>query len=152
MAPVLPGAGIILIMCAALGLVAIIVDLLSTTMRMPAASGLGLFTILITPAVVKPNGVGMAAFLTTALAFLLLLVTAQWRENRFASGGARASSGFAARSAIIGSAALAVTVVLPMIVPGFNSGAFPQGARLNVWGNSTGLNPCRVPGLVEARN
>ncbi|MDQ0734013.1 transglutaminase family protein [Arthrobacter agilis] len=140
-APVLPGAGIILIMCAALGLVAIIVDILSTTMRMPAASGLGLFTILITPAIVKPNGVGMAAFIATALAFLLLLAAAQWRENRLASGGARASSGFAARSAIIGSAALAVAVVLPMFVPGFNSGAFPQGARLNVWGNATGLNP-----------
>ncbi|WP_394252989.1 transglutaminase TgpA family protein [Arthrobacter pityocampae] len=140
-APVLPGAGILLIMCAALGLIAIIVDIFSTTMRMPAASGLGLFTILITPAVVKSNGVGMAAFLATALAFLLLLSTAQRRENRLASCGARVSSGFAARSAIIGSAALAVTVILPMIVPGFNSGAFPQGARLNVWGNSTGLNP-----------
>ena len=140
-APVLPGAGIMLIVCAALGLVAIIVDMLSTTMRMPAASGLGLVTILITPAVVKPNGVGMGAFIVTALAFLLLLATAQWRENRLASGGARASSGFATRSAIIGSAALAVTVVLPMFVPGFNSGLFPQGARLNVWGNATGLNP-----------
>ncbi|MHA7191196.1 transglutaminase family protein [Arthrobacter sp. MDT2-16] len=140
-APVLPAAGIMLIVCAALGLVAIIVDMLSTTMRMPAASGLGLVTILITPAVVKPNGVGMGAFIVTALAFLLLLATAQWRENRLASGGARASSGFAARSAIIGSAALAVTVILPMFVPGFNSGLFPQGARLNVWGNATGLNP-----------
>jgi transglutaminase-like putative cysteine protease len=140
-APVLPGAGIVLIVCAALGLVAIIVDVLATTMRMPAAGGLGLFAILITPAVVKPNGVGMAAFVATALAFLLLLAVAQWRENRLASGGARASSGFAGRSAIIGSAALAVTVILPMFVPGFNSGAFPQGARLNVWGNATGLNP-----------
>ncbi|MHA7210725.1 transglutaminase family protein [Arthrobacter sp. MDT1-65] len=140
-APVLPGAGIVLIMCAALGLVAILVDILATTMRMPAASGLGLFAILIAPAIVKPNGVGMAAFIATALAFLLLLAAAQWRENRLASGGARASSGFAGRSAVIGSAALAVTVILPMFVPGFNSGAFPQGARLNVWGNATGLNP-----------
>ncbi|MHA7239360.1 transglutaminase family protein [Arthrobacter sp. TMS1-12-1] len=140
-APVLPGAGLTLVVCAALGLIAIIVDLFSTTLRMPAASGLGLFAVLVTPAVVKPDGVGMPAFLATVLAFLLLLALAQWRENRLASGGARASSGFAGRGAMIGAAALAVTVALPMIVPGFNSGAFPQGARLNVWGTATGLNP-----------
>ncbi len=140
-APVLPGPGIFLIMCAALGLVAIIVDLLATTMRMAAASGVGLLAVMIAPAIVKPNGVGMFAFLVTALAFLLILATAQWRENRLASGGARASSGFAGRSAMIGAAALAVTVILPLFVPGFNTGAFPQGARLNVWGNATGLNP-----------
>ncbi|BBE22103.1 hypothetical protein MN0502_09860 [Arthrobacter sp. MN05-02] len=140
-APVLPGAGIFLIVCAALGLIAILVDVVATTLRMPAASGLALFTVLIAPAIVKPNGVGMSAFLTTALAYLLLLALAQWRENRLASGGARASSGFAGRSVIIGAAALAVTVILPLFVPGFNSGAFPQGARMNVWGNATGLNP-----------
>ncbi|TKV28338.1 transglutaminase domain-containing protein [Arthrobacter sp. NamB2] len=140
-APVLPSAGIFLVMCAALGLIAIIVDVFSTTMRMPAASGLGLFTVMVAPAIVKPNGVGMFAFIVTVLAFLLLLAAAQWRENRLASGGARASSGFAGRSVAIGAAALAVTIVLPMFVPGFNSGAFPQGSRMNVWGNATGLNP-----------
>ncbi|MCU1633039.1 MAG: hypothetical protein JWM61_1691 [Micrococcaceae bacterium] len=140
-APVLPGAGIFLLVCAALGLIAIVVDLLATTMRMPAPCGLALILVMVSPAIVKPTGVGMFAFIVTVLAFLFLLATAQWRENRLASGGARASSGFAGRSAIIGAAALAVTVILPMFVPGFNSGAFPQGARLNVWGNATGLNP-----------
>ncbi|MHA7280298.1 transglutaminase family protein [Arthrobacter sp. MDT2-2] len=140
-APVLPGPGIFLITCSALGLIAIIVDLFAVTMRMPAASGLGLLTVMVAPAIVKPNGVGMFAFLATVVAYLLLLAVAQWRENRLASGGARASSGFAGRSMIIGAAALAVTVVLPLFVPGFNSGAFPQGARLNVWGTATGLNP-----------
>ncbi|MGV0108972.1 transglutaminase family protein [Arthrobacter sp. CP30] len=140
-APVLPSAGIFLIVCAALGLIAIVVDLFSTTLRMPAASGLALITVMISPAVVKPTGVGMFSFITTVLAFLLLLAVAQWRGNRLASGGARASSGFAGRSAMIGAAALAVAVVLPMFVPGFTSGAFPQGARLNLWGNATGLNP-----------
>ncbi|MHA7282188.1 DUF3488 and transglutaminase-like domain-containing protein [Arthrobacter sp. TMS2-4] len=140
-APVLPGAGLVLVLCAALGLLAIIIDLLSTTLRMPAASGLGLFAILVTPAVVKPDGVGMPAFVATVLAFLLLLAVAQRREDRLASGGARASAGFAGRGAIIGAAALAVTVALPLLIPGFTSGAFPQGARLNVWGTATGLNP-----------
>jgi transglutaminase-like putative cysteine protease len=140
-APVLPGAGIMLIICAALGLIAIIVDLFATSMRMPAASGLGLVAVLVAPAIVKPDGVGMFAFVVTALTYLLVLALAQWRENRLASGGARASSGFAGRSAIIGAAALAVTLILPLFVPGFTSGAFPQGSRLNVWGSATGLNP-----------
>ncbi|WP_247828470.1 transglutaminase TgpA family protein [Arthrobacter antioxidans] len=140
-APVLPGAGLVLVLCAALGLIAIIIDLVSTTLSMPAASGLGLFTILVTPAVVKPDGVGMPAFVATVLAFLFLLALAQRREDRLASGGARASTGFAGRSAIIGAAALAVTVALPTTIPGFTSGTFPQGARLNVWGTATGLNP-----------
>ncbi|WDF34245.1 DUF3488 and transglutaminase-like domain-containing protein [Arthrobacter agilis] len=140
-APVLPSAGIFLVICAALGLVAIVVDTFSTSMRMPAASGFALVLVMVSPAIVKPDGVGMFAFVVTVLAFLLLLAVAQWRENRIASGGARASSGFAGRSVIIGAAALAVTVILPLFVPGFNSGAFPQGARLNVWGNATGLNP-----------
>ncbi|MBG6224145.1 transglutaminase-like putative cysteine protease [Arthrobacter sp. CAN_A2] len=140
-APVLPGAGLVLVLCAALGLIAIIIDIFSTTIRMPAASGLGLFAVLVTPAVVKPDGVGMPAFVATVVAFLLLLAVAQRREDRLASSGARASSGFAGRAAIIGAAALAVTVALPAIIPGFNSGAFPQGARVNVWGNATGLNP-----------
>ncbi|WP_146067478.1 DUF3488 and transglutaminase-like domain-containing protein [Arthrobacter sp. SX1312] len=140
-APVLPGAGLVLVLCAALGLIAIVIDLVSTTICMPAASGLGLFAILITPAVVKPDGVGMPAFVATVLAFLLLLALAQRREDRLASGGARTSAGFAGRSAIIGAAALAVTMALPLTIPGFNSGAFPQGSRLNVWGTATGLNP-----------
>ncbi|WP_394249877.1 transglutaminase family protein [Arthrobacter pityocampae] len=140
-APVLPRAGLVLVLCAALGLLAVIIDIFSTTVRMPAASGLGLFAILVTPAVVKPDGVGLSAFVTTVLAFLLLLAVAQRREDRLASGGARASTGFAGRAAIIGAAALAVTVALPTVIPGFNSGAFPQGARFNVWGTATGLNP-----------
>lgn len=140
-APVLPSEGIFLIICAALGLIAIIVDLLAATVRMPAGTGLALLTVMIAPAIVKPNGVGMFAFICTVLAWLLLLAMAQWRENQLASGGARASSGFAGRCATIGAAALAVTVILPLFVPGFNSGVFPQGARVSVWGNATGLNP-----------
>ncbi|WP_049829314.1 transglutaminase family protein [Arthrobacter sp. RIT-PI-e] len=139
--PVLPGDGIMLVICAALGLIAIVVDLFATTLAMPAAGGAGLLGILVAPAIVKPDGVGLSAFVATALGYLLVLALAQWRENRRASGGARASSGFAGRGVIIGAAALSATLILPLMIPGFTSGAFPQGSRLNVWGNATGLNP-----------
>ncbi|THJ67869.1 transglutaminase [Arthrobacter echini] len=140
-APVLADPGILLVICASLGAVAILVDLLSTSLRMPAASGLALIVVMIPAAIVKPAGVGMSAFVVTVLAFLLLLAAAQWRENRLAGAGGRPSSGFVGRSLIITAAALAVTVALPQLIPGFTSGAFPQGSRLNVWGTASGLNP-----------
>jgi transglutaminase-like putative cysteine protease len=37
--------------------------------------------------------------------------------------------------------AVAATVVLPLAIPGFDQGTFPQGSRINPWGTSTGLNP-----------
>ena len=37
--------------------------------------------------------------------------------------------------------ALVITLLLPLAVPGFDQGTFPQGSRLNPWGSSTGLNP-----------
>ncbi len=139
--PVVAGPGMLLVICAALGVVAILVDFLSTTLRIPAVSGFALLIVMIPPAIVKPMGVGMSAFVVTVLGYLLVLAAAQWRENRLVSDGARASSGFVGRSAVIGAAALSVTVVLPLVIPGFTSGAFPQGSRLSVWGTATGLNP-----------
>ncbi|WP_049822476.1 transglutaminase family protein [Arthrobacter sp. H41] len=138
-APVLPGDGILLVACAAIGLVAILVDVLATTLRMPATSGFALLTLLVVPAVVKPTGVGIGAFVLGAASYLLILGCAQLRETRTVSSGA--SAGFLGRGLATGSAALAVAVLLPLAIPGFNTGAFPQGARLNVWGSATGLNP-----------
>ncbi|RJU01694.1 transglutaminase domain-containing protein [Arthrobacter frigidicola] len=140
-APVLPGAGIFLVTCAAIGLIAIAVDTLATTLRMPAVSGIGLLALMVVPAVVKPLGVGMAPFLLTVAAYLLLLGCAQWREGLLAASAETGSTGYLGRGLAVGAAAVAVTVLLPLAIPGFNSGAFPQGARLNVWGSSSGLNP-----------
>lgn len=139
-APVLPGAGIFLVTCAAVGLIAIAMDALATTLRMPAVSGIGLLALMVVPAVVKPLGVGMGPFLVTVAAYLVLLGCAQWREGLLAAAE-HGSTGYLGRGLAIGAAALAVTVLLPLAIPGFNSGAFPQGARLNVWGTSSGLNP-----------
>ena len=37
--------------------------------------------------------------------------------------------------------ALTVTLLLQLVVPGFDQGTFPQGSRLNPFGAATGLNP-----------
>ncbi|MHA7264191.1 transglutaminase TgpA family protein [Arthrobacter sp. TMN-37] len=140
-APVLPGDGIFLVTCAAIGLIAIAVDTLATTLRMPAVSGVGLLALMVVPAVVKPLGVGMGPFLVTVAAYLLLLGCAQWREGLLAASTEHGSTGYLGRGLAVGAAAMTVTILLPLAVPGFNSGAFPQGARLDVWGGTSGLNP-----------
>ncbi|WP_298253477.1 DUF3488 and transglutaminase-like domain-containing protein [uncultured Arthrobacter sp.] len=140
-APVAAEPGILLVLCSVLGMIALVVDVLSTTLRRPAVSGLALIVVMVPAAIVEPAGVGIFSFVVTVLAFLLLLALAQWRENRIAAGGARASSGFVGRSAVIGVVAVVLSVVVPLGIPGFTSGAFPQGARLSVWGTASGLNP-----------
>ena len=37
--------------------------------------------------------------------------------------------------------ALALTLLLQLVIPGFDQGTFPQGSRLNPFGGATGLNP-----------
>lgn len=140
-APVLPGTGIFMVICAGMGLIAILADTLATTLRMPATSGLALFAVLVIPAVVLPQSVGVPGFVAAVLGYLLILGCCQWRDNQSTGGTRDASGGRLLRGVSIGAVALVVTVVVPLAVPGFNVGAFPQGARVNLWGTATGLNP-----------
>ncbi|MHA7155916.1 transglutaminase family protein [Arthrobacter sp. TMN-50] len=140
-APVLPGTGIFMAVCAGMGLIAILADTLATTLRMPATSGLALFALLVIPAVVLPQSVGVPGFVAAVMGYLLILGCSQWRDSQAAGGARDASGGRLVRGLSIGAAALVVTVVVPLAVPGFNVGAFPQGARVNLWGTATGLNP-----------
>ncbi|EMY32191.1 transglutaminase, partial [Arthrobacter crystallopoietes BAB-32] len=45
------------------------------------------------------------------------------------------------RAAAIGAGGLALALLLPLGIPGFTNGAFPQGSRLDWLGQPTGLNP-----------
>ena len=141
-APVLPTAGLFLVVCAGMGLIAVLVDTLATSLRMPATAGLALLAVLVVPAVVRINSVGVPAFIAAVAGFLLLLGCAHWRESRWESASSGELSGaHLTRGLTIGALALGIAVVLPLAIPGFNSGAFPQGARVNLWGAATGLNP-----------
>ncbi|MBE0009040.1 MULTISPECIES: DUF3488 and transglutaminase-like domain-containing protein [unclassified Arthrobacter] len=140
-APVLPGTGIFLVVCAAMGLISILTDTLATTLRMPATSGLALLAILVVPAVVRPQSVGVPGFVAAVVGFLILLGCSQWRDSQATGASRDASGGRLARGLSIGAAALAVTILVPLAIPGFNVGLFPQGARVNLWGTATGLNP-----------
>ncbi|SCZ54128.1 protein of unknown function [Arthrobacter sp. UNCCL28] len=141
-APVAPNAGIVFVMCACLGLLVILIDALAVPLSMPAASGIGLLAVMVVPATIKPQSVGVAGFIGAAVGYLLILGCSHWfaPDARLQSGSGRGSGQFR-RSLVTGGLALALTMVVPLAIPGFETGTFPQGSRLSPWGTSNGLNP-----------
>ncbi|BCW58016.1 DUF3488 and transglutaminase-like domain-containing protein [Arthrobacter sp. StoSoilB20] len=141
-APVAPNAGIVFVMCACLGLLVILIDALAVPLSMPAASGIGLLAVMVVPATIKPQSVGVAGFIGATVGYLLILGCSHWfaPDARLQSGSGRGSGQFR-RSLVTGGLALALTMVVPLAIPGFETGTFPQGSRLSPWGTSNGLNP-----------
>jgi transglutaminase-like putative cysteine protease len=141
-APVAPNAGIVMVICAVLGLAVILVDALALPLGIPAAAGVGLLALLVVPAMIKPQSIGFWGFAVTVAGYLAILACSQYfaPDARLQTDSAR-SPGQMKRAVLTGSVALAATLVVPMAIPGFDQGTFPQGSRLNPWGVSTGLNP-----------
>ncbi|MDI3193445.1 DUF3488 and transglutaminase-like domain-containing protein [Pseudarthrobacter sp. AL07] len=141
-APVAPNAGIVMVCCAALGLTVILIDALAVPLGMPATTGLGLLAILVVPATVKPQSVGVWGFIATVAGYLLILACSQWfaPDSRTSADSGR-NPGQLRRAVLTGTVALVATLAVPAAIPGFEHGTFPQGARLNPWGAGTGLNP-----------
>jgi transglutaminase-like putative cysteine protease len=141
-APVAPNAGIVMVTCAVLGLTVILVDALAVPLGMPAATGVGLLAILVVPAMVKPQSVGIWGFSATVAGYLLILACSQWfTPDARTSADTSRNPGQLKRAVLTGAVALITTLVIPLAIPGFDQGTFPQGSRLNPWGTSTGLNP-----------
>lgn len=141
-APVAPNAGIVLLVCAALGLLVILVDALAYPLALPATSGLGILAILIVPAMIKPQSVGVLGFAAATAGYLLILGCSHWfaPDPRTGADTARNPGQFR-RGALTGALALTVTLLLQLVIPGFEQGTFPQGSRLNPFGSASGLNP-----------
>jgi transglutaminase-like putative cysteine protease len=141
-APVAPNAGIVMVTCAVLGLTVILIDVLAVPLDMPAATGLGLLAIMVVPAMVKPQSVGVWGFGAAAAGYLLILACSQWfsPDSRTSADIGR-TPGHLRRAVLTGTVALVATLVVPLAIPGFDHGTFPQGSRLNPWGAGTGLNP-----------
>ncbi|HEY8295996.1 MAG TPA: transglutaminaseTgpA domain-containing protein [Micrococcaceae bacterium] len=141
-APVEPLDGILLVICAGLGLVALLADSLAVSLTMPASSGLGLLAVLLVPALVTPDSVGALGFVAGSAGYLLILGCSQWfaPHGQARPAGTR-TGGQLRRAAGIGGAAVVVTLLLPLAIPGFNSGTFPEGSHFNPFGKVSGLNP-----------
>ncbi|MCB5272762.1 Protein-glutamine gamma-glutamyltransferase [Arthrobacter sp. SO5] len=140
--PVAPNAGIVLLICAVLGLLVILVDALAVPLSLPATSGIGILAILIVPAMVKPQSVGVLGFAGAAIGYLMILGCSHWfaPDPRTGADTARNPGQFK-RAVVTGALALSVSMLLQLLIPGFDQGTFPQGSRLNPFGSATGLNP-----------
>ncbi|RKR19471.1 transglutaminase TgpA family protein [Arthrobacter oryzae] len=140
--PVAPNAGIVMLICAVLGLLVILIDALAFRLALPATSGLAILAILVVPAMVKPQSVGVLGFVGAAAGYLFILACSHWFAP---DAGTRADTarnpGQLRRAAVTAAMALAVTLLLQPVIPGFDQGTFPQGSRLNPFGGATGLNP-----------
>nr|WP_309818309.1 DUF3488 and transglutaminase-like domain-containing protein [Pseudarthrobacter sulfonivorans] len=141
-APVAPNAGIVMVTCAVLGLSVILIDALAVPLGMPATTGLGLLAILVVPAMVKPQSVGVWGFGAAVAGYLLILGCSQWfaPDTRTSADSGR-TPGHLRRAVLTGTVALVATLAVPLAIPGFDHGTFPQGSRLNPWGGGAGLNP-----------
>ena len=137
--PVQPLPGIIFLCCAGVGLVAVLADTLAATLRMPATAGLGLFAVVMIPAVLKPESLGSGYFLLAAAGFLLLLAAGSRREQQ--GPGVPVTRVWLGRSTAVAASALTLAMLLPAVLPGFTAGAFPEGSRFNFWSGTSGLNP-----------
>jgi transglutaminase-like putative cysteine protease len=141
-APVAPNAGIVLLICAVLGLLVLLIDALAFPLALPATSGLGILAILVGPAMIKPQSVGVLGFAGAAVGYLLILACSEWfaPDPRTRADTAR-NPGQMRRACLTGALAMTLTLVLQLVIPGFDQGTFPQGSRLNPFGTATGLNP-----------
>lgn len=140
-APVTPEAGVVFLVAIAMALILVLMDVLALGMQLPLAAGLGIVVAWVTPAIIKPSSVGMLSFVLTAAAFLIFLAVTHWYLQARAPGSPLSSPRFpVAHITAISAGTLAIAVVLPLVIPGFTQGTFPQGTRVS-WGSGNGLNP-----------
>ncbi|WP_344118804.1 transglutaminaseTgpA domain-containing protein [Kocuria aegyptia] len=128
----------------AAGLVTLFVDTVLVALRLPGVSGLGVLALLVVPALVLPGSVGAAGTAAAVLAALVLLGGGRRfgavREPRTA-----AAPGSWPRALVVGAGVLAVTLLVPGLVPGFVNGAFPQGSG-SAGERASGVGPLRAVG------
>jgi transglutaminase-like putative cysteine protease len=147
-APVASERPVVFLTCLLLGLTALMVDLLAFGLLLPALAALPLAAVLAAASVVKTSGAGLVPLAATAAAFLLLLGAARPPEgtglpSRPPPGGTATGgtgTGGTARATGIIAASVAAMLLLPALLPGFGTGLFPEGTRLNAIGRPTGVS------------
>ncbi|HEV7655310.1 MAG TPA: DUF3488 and transglutaminase-like domain-containing protein [Mycobacteriales bacterium] len=156
--PVPTTTGLVLLTASALGLTAVMVDIIAVSLRRPAASGLALLALYAVPVAVVLGGVPWILFAISACGYLMLLLV-EGRDRllhwgRPVAAAARAGVGTGpiatprdsdAPSPLtgqrIGAAAIVLAVILPLLVPGLNGNALNrlgQTGSGDGTGNGTG--------------
>ena len=117
-----------MLICAVLGLLVILVDALAFPLALPATSGLGILAILVVPAMVKPQSVGVLGFVGAAVGYLMILGCSHWftPDSRTRADTARDPGQFR-RGTVTAALALTLTLLLQTGHPGLRPGHVPAG-------------------------
>ncbi len=136
--PVPTHKGLVLLTVVGVAAVALVVDLLAVTLRRAALAGLPLLALFTICAASGRAGVNVIGFIVASVGYLLLLYTDN--RERVTRWGAAVGSGRQARPASawstdpatapppaalgrrVGAAALGVSVLVPLVIPGLHSG------------------------------
>jgi transglutaminase-like putative cysteine protease len=128
--PVESSQGVVLLVVASIGLVAICVDLLAASVRQPALAGLPLLAVYCVPAALLPGGLPWYYFVTAAAGFLVLLSAdagdrvRSWGRVLSAPsepgllGRSSPDGGLARGGRRVGVIAVLVAALIPAVVPG----------------------------------
>jgi transglutaminase-like putative cysteine protease len=128
--PVESSQGIVLLVVASVGLVAIAVDLLAASVRQPALAGLPLLAVYCVPAALLPGGLPWYYFAAAASGFLVLLAADSgdriraWGRVLSAPsqpgmlGRSSADGGLARGGRRVGVVAVLVAALVPAVIPG----------------------------------
>jgi transglutaminase-like putative cysteine protease len=123
-APLDAGRGLSFLLIAAVGLVAIAIDHVVVTARMPLLAAIGLVTVSLIPSIAVPGGIDLVAFGILAAAILFLLrVDTRERQREAARPRARTAADPAVRSGAtataigIGVVAVIVAVAATPLLP-----------------------------------
>jgi len=115
--PVVADGGMLLLVGAGLGAVALLVDHLVVTWRVPALAAVPLLAVHVVTMICSPSGVGPVDFAVSAVALLALVLYA---PNRSLRGAMSRLGGAGVRIGLLG---VGLAVLVPAIVPGVGSGA-----------------------------
>lgn len=141
--PAPPHEGLVMLTVVGVAAIALVVDLMTVTLRRAALAGLPLLALFTVCAATGHHGVGIIAFITSAVGYLWLL----YADNRekVARWGAAVGSGSRARPASawstdlatapapaslgrqVGAVAISVGVLLPLFIPGLHTGINKHG-------------------------
>ncbi|MEH0110301.1 DUF3488 and transglutaminase-like domain-containing protein [Tersicoccus sp. MR15.9] len=160
--PVEADTGTLMLLSIAAGLIALVVEALVFSLRMPALGGVPLIALLLVPALMRPDSIGVLGFAGAAVGYLLVLAGGHaWALRRSSEASAapfpapspasgpvsgRAVTARSTRQADtldsapagwVSTAVLCVVVLVaslavPAAIPGFSTGLFPHGSRLRL--------------------
>lgn len=139
-APALLLDGLVALTATAMGLMAILVELVVVTLRRAAVGGLALLVIYLVPVATLVGSISLVSFIGPALGYLLLLYVegrdgvSRWGRTVTPEGGRRMPGLITAVQ--VGLVAAGLAVVLPLVIP-----TWPEGLLGQQFGGGVGAGP-----------